>query len=240
MTYIIYLYQAIFYRPILNILVYFYQTIAGHDFGLAIIFATLLIRFVLYPLFHKGAKHQMALQRLQPKIKKIQEVHKNDKQKQSEALMELYKEHGVNPFLSIILLIVQLPILLSLYRIILSGLGAGGIGSGLYSFVAAPQTINALFLGVLDLKQHSIILVLLTAIAQYFQSRLAIYRAPNAGEPSPMEKMAKQMAFIGPVITVVIFYNLPAGVSLYWLVSSLFSIGQQLIVNKHLREKYGE
>ena len=138
--------------------------------------------------------------------------------------MALYKEHGVNPFLSIILLIVQLPILITLYRIILSGLGAGGIGAGLYAFIPAPNTINALFLGILDLKQRSIILVLLAAIAQYFQARLAIYRSPNAGPPSPAEKMARQMAFIGPVITIVIFYNLPAGVGLYWLISSLFSI----------------
>jgi YidC/Oxa1 family membrane protein insertase len=236
----IFLYQAIFYRPILNILVYFYETIAGRDFGIAIILATLLIRLVLYPLFHKSAKHQMALQRLQPKIKKIQETHKDDKKKQSEALMELYKEHGVNPFLSIILLVVQLPILISLYQIILSGLRVGGIGTGLYSFIAAPQTINALFLGIVNLKERSIILVLLAAIAQYFQARLAIYRAPDAGPPSPAERMARQMAFIGPVITIVIFYNLPAGVGLYWFVSSLFSIIQQLIVNKKLREKYGE
>ncbi len=236
----IYLYQIIFYRPILNVLVYFYETIAGHDFGIAIILVTLLIRLVLYPLFHKGAKHQMALQRLQPKIKKIQELHKNDKQKQTEALMGLYKEHGVNPFLSIVLLVVQLPILIALYRIILSGLGAGGIGSGLYSFIPEPHAINALFLGILDLKQRSIILVLLAALAQYFQSKLAIYRAPNAGPPSPAERMARQMVFIGPIITVVIFYNLPAGVGLYWLISSLFSIIQQLIVNKHLRDKYGE
>jgi YidC/Oxa1 family membrane protein insertase len=235
----IYLYQAIFYRPILNALVYFYETIAGRDFGIAIVLTTLLIRFILYPLFHKGAKHQMALQRLQPKIKKIQELHKDDKQKQTEALMALYKEHGVNPFLSIILLVVQLPILISLYRIILSGLGSGGIGNGLYSFIPAPQTINGMFIHLIDLKQHSIVLVLLAAIAQYFQARLAIYRSPDSGPPSSVERMARQMAFIGPVITVVIFYNLPAGVGLYWLISSAFSIIQQIIVNRRLRQKYG-
>lgn len=235
----IYLYQTIFYRPILNVLVYFYETIAGRDFGLAIIFITLLIRIILYPLFHKSAKHQMALQRLQPKIKKIQELHKNDKQKQTEALMELYKEHGVNPFLSIIFLVIQLPILFALYRIILSGLGAGGIGSGLYSFISAPNTINALFLGIFNLKQRSIILVVLAAVAQYFQSRLAIYRAPNSGPPTSVERMARQMVFIGPVITLVIFYNLPGGVGLYWLTSSIFSVLQQLVVNKRLRDKYG-
>ena len=236
----IYLYQAIFYRPILNLLIYFYETVAGHDFGIAIILVTLLIRLVLYPLFHKSAKHQMALQRLQPKIKKIQELHKNDKQKQTEALMALYKEHGVNPFLSILLLIVQLPILIALYRIILSGLGPSGVGSGLYSFVPAPGAINAFFLGILNLQQKSVILVLLAAISQYFQSRLAIYRSPDAGPPSSVERMARQMTFIGPLITLIVFYNLPAAVGLYWLVSSLFSIIQQIIVNRNLRNKYGD
>ena len=154
--------------------------------------------------------------------------------------MELYKEHGVNPFLSIILLVVQLPILIALYHIILSGLGTGGIGEGLYSFVAAPTSINAVFLGILNLKEKSIILVVLAALSQYFQSRLAIYRSPDAGPPSSVEKMARQMAFIGPIITLVVFYNLPAGVGLYWLISSIFSIIQQIIVNKHLRDKYGD
>jgi len=96
-----------------------------------------------------------------------------------------------------------------------------------------------MFLGLLNLKQRNIILVLLTAVAQFFQSRLAIYRSPDAGPPSSVERMAKQMAFIGPAITILIFYNLPAGVGLYWLVSSLFSIVQQVIVNKRLRDKYG-
>ncbi len=236
----IYLYQTIFYRPILNILVYFYENVAGRDFGIAIILVTLLIRIILYPLFHKSAKHQMALQRLQPKIKKIQELHKDDKQKQTEALMALYKEHGVNPFLSLILIVIQLPILITLYRIILSGLGAGGISSGLYSFISAPNAINPLFLGFFNLTQRSIVLVLIVAVAQYFQSRLAIYQSPNPGPLSPAERMARQMAFIGPLITVVIFYNLPAGVGLYWLISSIFSIIQQLIVNKRLRNQYGE
>ena len=80
----------------------------------------------------------MALQRLQPKIKKIQELHKNDKQKQTEAPMALYKEHGVNPFLSIILLVVQLPILISLYHIILSGLGRVASGAAFILLLPAP------------------------------------------------------------------------------------------------------
>jgi YidC/Oxa1 family membrane protein insertase len=236
----IFLYQQIFSRPILNVLVYFYETIAFRDLGLSIILVTLLIRLVLYPLFHKGTKQQMIMQRLQPKIKKLQEEHKEDKAKQSQALMDLYKEHGVNPFSGILLLIIQLPILIALYRIILSGLGANEL-SGLYSFVHNPGVINFTFLGLVNLAQRSLLLVVLAGIAQYFQARLAIWRNPDKNATlSPAEKMGRQMAFIGPIFTVVIFYNLPAAVGLYWLASSVFSIVQQLIVNRHVQEKYGK
>jgi len=235
----VYLWNQIFYRPILNVLIFFYNTIAVRDFGLAIILVTLLIRLVLYPFFHKGTKHQMMLQRLQPKIKKIQETHKNDRTKQSEALMELYKEHGVNPFLGILLLIIQLPIMIALFWVVRTGLGSGQI-AGLYPFVAQPAAINPLFLGIINLAKPSIILIGLAAIAQYAQARLAIYRNPDPSvQLSPAEKMAQQMAFVGPILTILIFYGLPAAIGLYWLVTSAFSIVQQVIVNRHLREKFG-
>ncbi|MGC9598903.1 MAG: YidC/Oxa1 family membrane protein insertase [Minisyncoccia bacterium] len=231
-----YLYQAILYRPILNLLVYFYETISFRDLGIAIIFVTILIRLVLYPLFHKGAKQQMLMQRIQPKIKKIQELHKNDREKQAQALMELYKEHGVSPFSSIILLVIQLPIMIALYWVVRSALAPGEL-AGLYSFVAVPQAINPLFLGAINLAAPSIILILLAALAQYLQARLAIYRDPKSNAPlSPAEKMARQMVFIGPLVTIFIFYSLPAAVGLYWLVTSLFSVGQQLIINKHFKK----
>jgi len=231
-------FQDIFYLPILNLLIFFYNTIAFHNLGLAIILVTLLIRIVLFPFFHKGAKQQMLMQRIQPKVKKIQEEHKKDMQKQSEALMALYKEHGINPFSSFLLLLIQLPILIALYWAVRSGLGSGTI-AGLYSFVPAPATINTMFLGFINLAVPSIVLILLAAVAQYFQARLAIYKQPAGHTLSPTEKIARQMSFIGPVMTIVIFYSLPAAVGLYWLVASLFSIVQQIFVNRHLEEKYG-
>jgi len=236
----VYLYQQIFYRPILNALVFLYQTAALHDLGLAIILATLIVRLILYPFFHKGARQQMLMQRIQPKIKEVQERYKNDREKQAEALMALYKEHGVNPFSSILLLVVQLPILIALYRIFLSGLGPMQFTS-LYSFVHAPVMVNATLLGLIDLSKKNIYLVAIAGIAQYFQARLAIYRAPGADQKnlSAAEKMARQMSFVGPLITVVIFFNLPAAVGLYWTVSSIFSVVQQVVVNAHLRKTHG-
>lgn len=231
-------FQYIFYLPILNLLIFFYDTIAAHNLGLAIILVTLLIRIILYPFFHKGAKQQMLMQRIQPHVKKIQETHKKDMQKQSEALMALYKEHGINPFSSFLLLLIQLPILIALYWAVRSGLGSGAI-AGLYSFVPPPGTINTLFLGFINLAVPSVTLILLAAAAQYVQARLAIYKQPAGQVLSPAEKIARQMSFIGPIMTIVIFYSLPAAVGLYWLVASLFSIVQQIFVNRHLEQKYG-
>jgi YidC/Oxa1 family membrane protein insertase len=234
-----YFYWIIFKQPILNLLVFFYQTIAFRDLGLAIIFVTVLIRLILFPFFHKGAKQQMLMQRIQPHIKKIQETHKDDREKQATALMELYKEHGVNPFSGILLLFVQLPILIALYRIFLTDLPRG-LQGGLYSFIQGPHSINATFLGLINLSVPNLVLVAAAAVAQYLQARLAIYRSPNDKTPlSQAEKMARQMSFIGPLVTIFIFYKLPAAVSLYWFVSSLFSIGQQYFVNRNLQEKYG-
>jgi YidC/Oxa1 family membrane protein insertase len=235
-----YLYHLIFKYPILNVLIYFYQTIAFHDLGIAIILVTLVIRLILYPFFHTGAKQQMLMQRIQPHVKKIQEEHKGDREKQAAALMALYKEHGVNPFSSIILLVIQLPILLALYRIILYELAGGVALAGLYPFVPAPQTINAMFLGVINLLKPNIWLVLIAAAAQFIQARLAIWKNPTVNAtPSTAEKMARQMAYVAPIITIVIFYSLPAAVGLYWIVSSVFSVIQQLVVNRHLRAKFG-
>jgi YidC/Oxa1 family membrane protein insertase len=230
-----YLWQTIFYRPILNVLIYFYETIAFRNFGLAIILVTVLIRLILYPLFHKSAKAQMIMQRMQPKIKKIQEAHKNDREKQSQELMALYKEHGVNPLSSIFLLIIQLPIMIGLYWVVRSGLMPGNL-TGLYSFVAQPGMINTIFLHIINVAQPNILLILCAALAQYFQAKLALYRDPSNTSPlSPAEKIGRQMVFIGPLVTIFIFYSLPAAVGLYWLVTSLFSIGQQIVINRHFK-----
>ncbi len=234
----IYLYNVIFYQPILNVLVFFYNTIALRDFGLAIILTTLLVRILLFPFFHKSSHQQMVMQRIQPKIKKIQETHKDDKEKQGQALMDLYKEHGVNPFSGFLLLIIQLPILIALYQIVQSSFGADVLNQ-LYSFIATPGTINSTFLGIINLSDKNLILVVGAAAAQYFQAKLAIYQVKGEA-PSQAQKIAKQMAIMGPLLTIFIFYNFPAAVGLYWLVSSVFSVFQQVIINKNLKEKYGE
>ncbi len=131
------LFHEILYRPLFNALIFLYQYFSFHDLGIAIILLTIILRLILFPLFHKGAKDQAILQRLAPKIKEIQTNHKNDREKQSKALLDLYRQHKVNPFSGFLLLLVQLPILIALYRVFLNGFSVETL-SNLYSFISSP------------------------------------------------------------------------------------------------------
>jgi YidC/Oxa1 family membrane protein insertase len=215
------MFNTLLYQPILGILVFIYKNIAFHDLGLAIILLTILVRLVLLPFFYRGAKDQTLIQKIQPLVKKIQEDHKHDKQKQTQALLELYRQHRINPFSSFLLLIIQLPILIALYRVFLTGLSNSAVFD------------NYQFLGLINLNQKSFLLVILAALAQYFQGRLMM--------PQNNNQMNQMMLYLGPVLTLIILINLPAALGLYWLISSLFSLGQQVLINKSLaKHKYGE
>lgn len=232
MSFIIIIFNDVFYRPLFNGLIFLYNIIPWHDFGLAIILLTLIIRFILYPLNQKSIKSQKALNILQPQIKDIQSKYKNDKAKQSQALMELYKSNGINPASGCLPLLIQLPVLIALYRVFWNGLNPSSLTS-LYSFVARPAMINPWFLGLIDLSKSNYIMAIIAGILTYFQTKMAIpkqQKVPVAGDFGAM--FSKQMMYLMPVVTVVIAWRLPAGLALYWIVITLFGIVQQYLVNK--------
>ena len=136
------MFQTFLINPLFNALVVFYNTIAYQDLGLAIIFLTVAIRIIFLPLFYKSAKNQILIQRLQPELNKIQHDHKDNKEKQAQAMMELYKKHNVNPFSGFFMIFIQLPILIALYQVFLSGFSIE-MFKDLYSFVSAPSEINS-------------------------------------------------------------------------------------------------
>lgn len=217
------LFHKILYQPLFDVLVFLYQYLG--DLGVAIIVLTVLIRVVLFPLFYKGAKDQAIMQRLAPKIREIQANHKNNREEQAKALMGLYREHRVNPLSSFLLILVQLPILIALYQIFMKGL-------------VGPDFLDLNFLGLIDLKEKSAIIVGLAAAAQYFQGKLAIIKSEKPFKDlTPIERMGHQMVYLGPILTVIFlyFFNLPSAVGLYWLTTSLFSVIQQIIINKRLK-----
>lgn len=228
------LFNEIFYRPLFNALVFLYAYIPGQDLGVAIIALTIFIRFILFPLFYKGAKDQAIMQRLAPKIKEVQESHKDDREKQAKAMMDLYREHKVNPLSQFLIIIVQLPILIALYRVFWKGIAEIPFGI-LYSFIPQITDLNHYFFGVIDLSKRNLIIVILAALAQYFQGKLSLLKNnKNDKDLTPMEKMAKQMVFLGPILTIAFLSYLPSAVGLYWLATSVFSVIQQIFINKQL------
>lgn len=226
------MFQTLFFNPLFNILILFYNTIAFRDFGLAIIFLTIFIRVILLPLFYKSAKDQAVLQRIQPAIQEIRHNHKDNREKQAQAIMELYKKHKANPFSGFLLLLVQLPLLIALYQVFLNGFEPA-IFDRLYDFISRPAQLSHGFLGLINLQERSILIVGLAALAQYFQGRLTMPKpAKDKGPLPPEQRLGRQMVFLGPFLTVAILSTLPAAVGLYWLVTSVFSIGQQIYFNK--------
>lgn len=223
------LFNEILYRPLLNALVFLYNTIAFKDMGVAIIMLTVGVRVALAPFFHKSMKHQTVLQRLQPAIKKIQHDHKDNREKQAQALMELYREHQVNPFAGILLIFLQLPILIALYQVFRDIHAIPP--EALYSFITFPSVVQPLFLHLINLQERSIILIGLAALAQYIQGRISL--SGKRGEKA--EGFARQMVFMGPALTILFFWSFPAALGLYWCATSIFSLGQQFMIQRALR-----
>lgn len=237
------LFDALIYWPLYNLLIFIYNIIPFHDFGVAIILTTVIIKFLLVPLSKKQIESQKKMQELQPKIKEIQKKHKNDKEKQSRALMEMYKEHKTNPFSGCLPIIVQLIFLIAIYRVLFNISQAGLVVdmNGLYSFIANPGKVNHLFLNIIDLTAvlnmsmlasniPQVILVVLAAASQYFQMKMIMPKqtTETKGKEADFSQMvSQQMLYLGPVLTLIIGFQFPAGLALYWLVSTVFMITQQ-------------
>lgn len=213
------LFNNYIYEPMLSVLIFIHGNVALGDLGLAIIILTLLIRIVLFPIFWKSAKDQAIMARLQPHIKKIQLDHKDNREEQAKRLMALYREHRLNPLSGFFLLLLQLPILIAIYQIFLREITTDVFG-------------NLSFLGILDLSERSLTLAVLAAVFQYLQSKLALPK--SSPSQSQFAQVGRTMVVIGPVITFVILLNFPAALGLYWTTSVLFSLGQQVIINKKL------
>jgi len=230
------LFNVILYQPLFNALILIYLYLPGHDFGLAVIVLTVLIKLALYPLGVQAIRSQKSLAQLQPKMKEIQEKFKNDKEQQAREMMELYKKEKINPFSGFLPLIIQLPILIGLYRVFWNGFGEAQL-KFLYGFVANPGQINTSFLGMMDLAQASIVLALITGIVQFFQSRMMLPKQKkSAGQADMSQVMQKQMLYLFPVFTIFILWRLPAAVALYWLSTTLFTIVQQYIILKKQKD----
>lgn len=227
-----YTFNAIFYQPMLNFLVWVY--VYTGNFGIAVIVLTLLVRIATNPLNAKALESQKVMAEIQPRLQEIQKKYKDNKEKQAAEMMNLYKEKKFNPFSGIMFVLIQIPIIFALFYIFKAGIEMDS--SLIYPFIAFPEHINPYFLG-LDLSKPNMYLAVITAIAQFFQARTATPATPKTeGQKDHMtrisETMTKQMAIMVPIVTFFVLFQLPAALGLYWLITTSFTIVQQYYIFK--------
>lgn len=242
------LFNIIFSFPIFNALVVLYRLFG--DFGLAIIVLTVLIKLILFPLTLTQLRSSKAMQVLQPKIAEIKKKHPGDLQSQSLAMNQLYKEYGVKPMAGCLPMLIQLPVLWGLYYAvgaILRDPKLDVINSELYPFIAPFKQlpdINLNWLTFINPAWHislgqpdpTHILPILAGLATFVSLRMAQPRNTQAKKdkdkstPDPMVQSMQTMQYIMPFVTIFIGWSFPAGLALYWTVSSIFQAVQQYFV----------
>lgn len=236
------IWHTVFFDPIYNGLIFLIDIVPHGDVGLAIVLIISIIKVVLLPLSIKAAKTQKIMKELEPKLKELKKTI-TDPQEQAKATMDLYKESGMNPFSSILVALLQIPVFIALYLSVASGGGIKlpDINVGLlYSFVPEPTTVSMLFLGLVDITQKSLPLAILAGLAQFVLGQFTFPKLPprEAGaKPSMKEDFARslqiQMKYVMPFMIAILAYTISAVVGLYFVVSSVTSIVQELLVRKH-------
>lgn len=226
------LFNEILYRPLFNAVVFLYEILPGHDFGFAIIVLTALIRVLFFPLSIKTVRSQKAMNLLNPKLQEIKTKFKDDKAAQSAETMKLYKDNNINPLAGCLPLLIQLPILIALYRAFIAGLKPENLAM-LYKFVLNPGIINNISFGFIDITSKMPLLAVLAGAAQFFQAWVT--KAQNQGSSINKEMAAlnSQMLYFFPVMIIIIGWNLPAGLVLYWITTTVFSILEQMYIKYH-------
>lgn len=200
-------------KPLMSILRALHA-VAG-NWGVAIILLTILVKIVFYPLTHVSMRNMKEMQKLQPRIAQLREIYKEDKTKLNEQTMSLYKEHKVNPMMGCLPMMIQIPVFFGLYEALLVSI----------------ELRNAPFFGwVQDLSVQDPyhVYTILMGASMFLQQKMT----PMAGDPT----QAKMMMFMPIIFTgMFIFYPVPVGLVIYWLVNNLLSIAQQFYVNRSVQ-----
>ena len=222
-----------------------FGTDSGVSWSIAIIGLVVIIRFILIPLFVKQIKSQRALTALQPHMKEIQKKYKDDRQKQSEEMMKLYKEHKTNPLASCFPILAQAPIFFALFTV-LNGIGktpidtkgvlteADGVSAAQAEFFGAP--ISQTFLGSDSgtVKLVTIFLIAFMSLTTFTTQRQLMTKGMPKMDSSNnmMLQQQKIMLYAFPIIFAITGVNFPVGVLIYWSTTNLWTWGQQYYVIK--------
>jgi YidC/Oxa1 family membrane protein insertase len=225
------IFHTIISVPLYNGLVFLMHILPFFSAGSIIIIFTIIIKLILLPLSIKASKAQMEMKKTEKDLEVIRNQY-TDKQEQSQKIMDYYKQNGINPFASFLVLLVQLPILIGLYRVFFhSGLPVINT-SMLYSFVTAPLAVNMVFLGLINLAGKSWILALLAGVTTYFQVNLATPAGNTQGQTGMAKAMATNMKYFLPALMTFIAYTISSAIALYLITSNLFAIAQEMYIKK--------
>jgi len=245
------LFATYIYNPLYNLLLWLTVEVPFVDIGLAVILVTLLVKIVLFPLSKGGSKTQIAMKEAKPELdeikadfKKIKNPTPEDRQEMGKKTLEVYREYGIKPFSSVFTLIIQIPILISLYFILFSG-GLPEVNFGiLYSFINAPATIDMTLLGFISIAGKSLPLALLAGAMQFAHLSYTIGKIDLSKDGNKFgavgadfgKTLQVQMKYFLPIIMIVIAY-ISSILALYFIASSLFSLLQDMIIKKTVTEK---
>lgn len=277
-------------RPLGEFLLFIYNTLAVHNYGLAILIFTLVVKLVLLPLTVKQYRSSAKMQELQPLIQEIQKRYKNDKEKLNQEMMKVYQENNYNPAGGCLPLLVQMPILISLYYVVIQPLkfllhknnvqikllvdkvqqliGTKIMGyqevralnyyynhqdalNHVSGYLNIHELINMKFLGFhlgeiptyatsklfgpeMNIYLPILFLPIIAAVTTFISTRLSMSMQKNGSQPTMTNSMTNSMMYIGPIMTLIFAFQVPASASLYWSISNVFTIFQQIYINKHV------
>ncbi len=226
------MYHTYIYQPILNSLLWLYQ-ITGHNLGFAIILLTLVVRGVLIPFTLPQLKSAKKMAQLKPELDALKKKHGHDAKLFQQKQLEFYKTHNVNPAAGCLPFIAQFVVLIALYQVFMNTLGGNGMG----------EISSQFFIWDLKSKDTTFILPVLAGILQFVMSLTILPAVENEPEKRLGTKeqkedvaemattMQQQMVFMMPIMTIIFSIQFPSGLALYWVITTAFSLVQQLLVS---------
>src|SRR5665648_1253108 len=221
-----------------------------HNYGVAIILLTILIRLILYPLMQKQMVSMREMQKIQPLMKAVQDKYKNDKERLNKELMALYKEHKVNPMSGCLPLLIQMPILILLFQTLrvfeyldpVTNNVAGGFLwiANQYTVMENGELITKAGLALSERLipfgffgiEHIGILPFLVVGSIFVQQKMTSTGGAPGKDGGSSAQTQKMMTIMMPLMIGFMSFSLPSGLSLYWFISTLLGIGQQYLINK--------
>lgn len=233
------LWNVLVYAPIYNLLFWLLKVLPGHSLGWAIISLTIIVKTALLVPNHKALKSQKALQKIQPELQAVKEKFKGDQAKIAQATMEIWKKHKVNPAGSCLPILLQFPFLIAMFITLKQGLSANH-AFFLYDALKGfdHSLVQTQFLGMDLLQFGPWYLAGVVGGLQFFQMKLSFAQAkkPETGSSDmmadQMQMMNKMFQYMMPIMITLFTVTVPAGVGMYWGISTLYAIGQQQAVNK--------